>query len=88
MKITKLISFLLVIAISSFAQAKPEKKVEAVTKEAYLASVKAAVEKKGNTFDEKKTAARFDRIDADKDGVITPEERKAFAAKNKKSKEK
>lgn len=84
MKTTKLISFLLVIAISSFAQAKEKKEIESVTKEAYLASVKAAVEKKGKEFNEKKTAARFDRIDANKDGVASAEERKAFAAKSKK----
>ena len=88
MKMTKLISCLLIIAVSSFAYAKPEKVVEAISKEDYLAAAKAAVEKKGNEFNVKKTAARFDRIDTNKDGMASALERKAFAALQKKNKSK
>lgn len=84
MKITKFTVVALILAVSPFAYAKKE--IKPISKEDYIASVKAAVEKKGGSFDMKKTTARFNRIDTDKDGIASVEERKAFAAKRKKGK--
>ncbi|MDQ8180238.1 hypothetical protein [Pelagicoccus sp. SDUM812005] len=81
----KLIILVLVAVSAAFAQAKPkEAAADSLTQEAYVAAVKESMEKKGKEFDEKKAVARFKRMDADKDGVLTKEERQAFAAKRKK----
>ena len=55
-----------------------------MTLEEYVAKAEAVAKKKGRSFEKKKVVSRFKRMDADKDGLLTLEERKAFAEKNKK----
>jgi len=86
MKLAKLTTVVLILVVSSFAQAKEEKTPKGTSMQDYMASAKETLEKKGRAFDKKKIAARFARIDADKNGYITTDERKAFAAKRKKAK--
>ncbi len=86
MKITKLTLVALIITVAPFVQAK--KVLQPISKQEYIAAVKESVEKKGGTFNMKKTVARFDRIDTDNDGVASVEERKAFGEKRKKNKQK
>ncbi|HNX52205.1 MAG TPA: hypothetical protein PKI68_00515 [Pontiellaceae bacterium] len=51
------------------------------TKADYIAKAKAAAEKKGRAFDEAKTAKAFDKLDTNKDGVLSAEEQAAPKAK-------
>ena len=51
-----------------------------MTKEEYVSKRKASAEKAGKAFDEKALAAKFDKQDANKDGVLTDEEQAAAKA--------
>ena len=46
-----------------------------VTKEAYIANQKKMAEKQGKEFDEAKAAKRFDKMDKNKDGKLTGDEK-------------
>ncbi len=48
-----------------------------VTKEQYVASAKKRAEKKGKDFNQAKVEATFDKLDANKDGKLSADERPA-----------
>ncbi|NNJ70993.1 MAG: hypothetical protein HKP10_06855, partial [Kiritimatiellales bacterium] len=56
-----------------------------VTKEEFVAKQQERLEKQGKEFDKAKIEKRFDRMDANKDGVLTADEK--GGAKKGKSKE-
>ncbi len=63
-------------------QKEKGKKDGSVTKAQYVENQRKMAEKKGQEFDQAKTEARFDKMDTNKDGVLSPEE-KAHAQKKK-----
>ena len=54
-----------------------------MTKEVYIAKIKAVAERKGRAFDAEKVAADFDKLDKNKDGVWSDEEQGKVPAKPK-----
>jgi len=57
-----------------------------VTKEQYIAKAKAQAEKKGETFDQAKTEAKFTKADTNSDGTLSAEEQAAAGGGKKKKK--
>jgi hypothetical protein len=55
-----------------------------VTKEQFIERAKKTAEKKGTEFDQAKVEKRFDRLDANKDGKLSPDEKGKGAGKKKK----
>lgn len=84
MKIVKVTAIVLALIVSCLAHAKSKSAADGVSKKEYLAEVRKVLERKGREFNEKRLSARFDRMDADKDGILTDKEKKAFASKRKK----
>lgn len=64
-------------------QAGEKEKVKGQTKEKYVVQAKKAAEGKGKTFVQEKCEKYFDKLDANKDGILTKEERKAGRKKQK-----
>ena len=55
-----------------------------VTKEAFVANQKKMAEKKGTEFDQAKSEARFEKLDKNKDGKLSADEKPAKKKKQKK----
>ena len=56
-------------------EGKDKKQSSAVSKEQFVAQQKKMAEKKGKEFDQAKVEARFDKLDKNKDGKLTDEEK-------------
>lgn len=81
----------LIVCVAGFVQAgeksdkKGADKGKDTSKEQFVASQKKMAEKKGNEFDQAKAEARFDKMDKNKDGVLTADEKPAKKPKKEKS---
>ena len=53
------------------------------TKEQYIAQAKKQAETKGTEFDQAKVEAKFDKMDTNKDGVLSGDEKSQGKAKGK-----
>ncbi len=73
-------SFLFImIAMAGVAASAAE-----ITKETFLNRKKEQAEKAGTAYDEAKAMVYFNKVDTNKDGVMSDEEQKAYAALPKK----
>ncbi|MGD7654387.1 MAG: hypothetical protein ACQCXQ_14300 [Verrucomicrobiales bacterium] len=75
------------MSFSAVAENASKKKgAAAVTEEEFVAKSKIRFEKSGKEFKEEAARAAFKKMDADGDGKLTKEERKAFQKQSKKAK--
>ncbi|MGB2186769.1 MAG: hypothetical protein ACPH5P_08860, partial [Akkermansiaceae bacterium] len=76
-----LLTITLLPSLTFFAGAnEPEKKAD------YLANKKKNIESRGNSYDEKQWSDHFDAQDANKDGLLSAEEKNAYKTSQKAAK--
>ena len=84
----KLFILALIVAVAGMAQAGEEGKKKGegkdVTKEQFVAQQKKMAEKKGTEYDQAKADARFDKMDKNKDGKLSADEKGKGKGKGKK----
>ena len=71
------ITALLVVFAAGLVEAKPKP----MNLKQYLETQKAQAEKKDKTFDQAASEEKFKKMDADGDGIVTPEEKAASKKK-------
>jgi hypothetical protein len=76
----------LLACVPAFVQAEPQKKAPkgGTTLEQFEETRKKSAKKNGNKYNEKKTHEIFKKMDVNKDGFATPDEKKAYWASQKK----
>lgn len=86
MKMWFVLVLIVCIAGAVRAEEAGEKKEEkkGTTKEQYIEYRKKQAAEKGTEFDQAKAEAYFDKIDTDKDGIMSPEEKAKKKADKKK----
>lgn len=90
----KWFALVLVLCIAAAVQAQDEGKKEAakkkapanITKAKFVKKQEAMAEKKGVEFDQDAAEAKFDKMDKNKDGILTPDERGKGRNEGKKEK--
>ena len=92
----KLFAMALVVCVAALAHAEGQGNSQktagkgngkkAMNLEEFCAMQKRMAEKKGRKYDQAKAEARFKKLDTNKDGKVSPDERAAARKKNKKQK--